>query len=185
MSATPSPVREAESLSPIRVLIAEDETHLGTILEQYMTARGFAVTIVRNGRAALEKLKTESFDVALLDIVMPELDGLEVLRQVREEPLPPEIIVITGNGTIETAIAALKLGAYDFLSKPYRMAEIDALVRRAWEKRILTRDNHVLQSRLRRSTAAAAVRDAVCPTDRRALAGRPRGPERLAGAGQR
>ncbi|MBL0172714.1 MAG: sigma-54-dependent Fis family transcriptional regulator [Gemmatimonadaceae bacterium] len=154
MTIPQTPARGAESLSPIRVLLAEDETHLGTILEQYLTARGFAVTIVRNGRDALDRLRAETFDVALLDIVMPELDGLEVLRQVREEPLPPEIIVITGNGTIETAIAALKLGAYDFLSKPYRMAEIDALVRRAWEKRMLTRDNHVLQSRLRRSTGA-------------------------------
>jgi DNA-binding NtrC family response regulator len=141
-----------DALSPIRVLIAEDETHLGSILEQYLTARGFAVTIVRNGRDALARLRAETFDVALLDIVMPEVDGLEVLRLVREEPLPPEIIVITGNGTIETAIAALKLGAYDFLSKPYRMAEIDALVRRAWEKRMLARDNHVMQSRLRRAS---------------------------------
>lgn len=156
-SASLTPVRAMESLSPIRVLIAEDETHLGSILEQYMTARGFAVTIVRNGRAALDMLRTESFDVALLDIVMPEVDGLEVLRLVREEPLPPEIIVITGNGTIETAIAALKLGAYDFLSKPYRMAEIDALVRRAWEKRMLSRDNHVLQTRLRRAASDATV----------------------------
>ena len=138
--------------SAIRVLLAEDETHLGTILEQYLTARGFAVTIVRNGRDALERLRAETFDVALLDVVMPELDGLEVLRLVREEPLPPEILVITGNGTIETALSALKLGAYDVLSKPYRMAEIDALVRRAWEKRMLARDNHVLQARLRRST---------------------------------
>lgn len=154
MTAAMTPARGIDAVSPIRVLIAEDEAHLGSILEQYMTARGFAVTVVRNGRAALEKLQTESFDVALLDIVMPEVDGLEVLRQVREEPLPPEIIVITGNGTIETAIAALKLGAYDFLSKPYRMAEIDALVRRAWEKRMLRRDNHVLQSRLRRSLSA-------------------------------
>ena len=154
MTAVTTPARPMDAIARIRVLIAEDETHLGSILEQYMTARGFAVTIVRNGRDALEKLRTDSFDVALLDIVMPELDGLEVLRQVREEPLPPEVIVITGNGTIETAIAALKLGAYDFLSKPYRMAEIDALVRRAWEKRMLTRDNHVLQSRLRRSTGS-------------------------------
>lgn len=142
--------RGSDVTPPIRVLIAEDETHLGMILEQFMTARGFAVTITRNGRAALEKLRTEPFDVALLDIVMPELDGLEVLRQIREEPMPPEIIIITGNGTIETAIAALKLGAYDFLSKPYRMAEIEALVKRAWEKRILTRDNALLQSRLKR-----------------------------------
>jgi len=137
--------------APIRVLIAEDETHLGMILEQFLNARGFAVSIVRNGRDALAALRAETFDVALLDVVMPEIDGLEVLRLVREEPTPPEIIVITGNGTIETAIAALKLGAYDFLTKPYRMAEIEALVRRAWEKRVLARDNVLLQSRLKRS----------------------------------
>lgn len=150
-SVTPLSSRAIEVGSPIRVLIAEDETHLGTILEQFMTARGFSVRIVRDGRAALEQLRTEKFDVALLDVVMPEVDGLEVLRLIREEPLPPEIIVITGNGTIETAIAALKLGAYDFLSKPYRMAEIEALVRRAWEKRMLARDNMHMASRLERA----------------------------------
>lgn len=142
--------------SPIRVLIAEDEAHLGTILEQFMTARGFAVRVVRDGRTALDTLRREPFDVALLDVVMPEIDGLEVLRLVREAPLPPEIIIITGNGTIETALAALKLGAYDCLSKPYRMAEIEALVRRAWEKRILARDNRYLRTRLARLTPAAS-----------------------------
>ena len=148
-----APFRPIDPASPIRVLIAEDEPNLGMILEQFMSARGFAVTIVRDGRAALDTLRADSFDVALLDVVMPEVDGLEVLRQIREEPMPPEIIVITGNGTIETAIAALKLGAYDFLSKPYRMAEIEVLVKRAWEKRMLARDNLHLQSRLRRTTA--------------------------------
>lgn len=102
-----APFRPVDPSSPIRVLIAEDEPNLGMILEQFMTARGFAVTMVRDGRHALETLRSESFDVALLDVVMPEMNGLEVLRQIREEPMPPEIIVITGNGTIETAIAAL------------------------------------------------------------------------------
>lgn len=148
-----APFRPVDPASPIRVLIAEDEPNLGMILEQFMAARGFSVTIVRDGRAALERLRAETFDVALLDVVMPEIDGLEVLRQIREEPMPPEVIVITGNGTIETAIAALKLGAYDFLSKPYRMAEIEVLVKRAWEKRMLARDNLHLQSRLRRTTS--------------------------------
>lgn len=150
---TVAPFRPVDPSSPIRVLIAEDEPNLGMILEQFMTARGFAVTMVRDGRRALETLRSESFDVALLDVVMPEMDGLEVLRQIREEPMPPEIIVITGNGTIETAIAALKLGAYDFLSKPYRMAEIEVVVKRAWEKRMLARDNLSLQSCLRRAIA--------------------------------
>lgn len=146
--------------APIRVLIAEDEPHLGTILEQFLVARGFSVASARDGHRALDLLRLEQFDVALLDIVMPGIDGLDVLRQVREDPSPPEVIIITGNGTIETAIAALKLGAYDFLSKPYRMAEIEVLVRRAWEKRMLARDNailHTLQAREQGETAPAFI----------------------------
>jgi two-component system, NtrC family, response regulator AtoC len=144
------PTGDGPLVAPIRVLIAEDEPHLGTVLEQFLVARGFAVSVVRDGLRALDLLRLEQFDVALLDIMMPGLDGLEVLRQVREDPLPPEVIIITGNSTADTAISALKLGAYDFLSKPYRMAEIEALVRRAWEKRVLTRENarlHLLRLR--------------------------------------
>ena len=132
----------------IRVLIAEDELHLGTLLEQFLTSRGHDVTVVRDGDAALATLRSESFDVALLDIVMPGKDGLEVLRHVREEPSPPEVIIITGNGTVETAIGAMRLGAYDYLGKPYRMAEIDVLVRRAWEKRESARETARLEKRL-------------------------------------
>src|SRR5687768_666094 len=143
--------------SRIRVLIAEDEAHLGTLLENYLTGRGFQVTTRRDGRAALDAMKAEAYDVALLDIVMPEMDGLEVLRQVREEPTPPEVIIITGNGTIETAITAIKLGAYDYLAKPYRMAEIDVLVRRAWEKRQLAKENVLLHTRLSRVDAVPEV----------------------------
>jgi DNA-binding NtrC family response regulator len=141
----------------IKVLIAEDEEMLGTVLEQFLTSRGHAVTVVRDGRAALDALRRDAFDVALLDIVMPELDGLEVLRQVVDEPAPPQVIIITGNGTIETAITAIRLGAYDYLSKPYRMAEIDVLVRRAWEKRQLARQNALLQSRLERADGMAEL----------------------------
>ena len=146
------PFRPTDPVSPIRVLLAEDEPNQGMILERYLVARGFAVTLVNNGRVALETLRADSFDVALLDVVLPEVDGLEVLRQIREAPMPPEAIVITGNGTIESAITALKMGAYDFLPEPYRMVEVELLVRRAWEKRMLAWDNVHLQSRLRRAT---------------------------------
>ena len=132
----------------IKVLVAEDELYLGTLLEQFLTSRGHDVTVVRDGASALATLRHESFDVALLDIVMPELDGLEVLRHLRDEPAPPEVIIISGNGTVETAIGAMRLGAYDYLSKPYRMAEIDVLVRRAWEKRELARETARLEKRL-------------------------------------
>ena len=141
----------------VKVLIAEDEANLGTILESFLSGRGYNVTTCRDGRTALGALRAEAYDVALLDIVMPEMDGLEVLRQIREEPSPPEVIIITGNGTIETAITAMKLGAYDYMSKPYRMAEIDVLVRRAWEKRQLFKENAFLQSRLSRVDAVPEI----------------------------
>jgi DNA-binding NtrC family response regulator len=152
-NATPIPRTGAPEQGRIRVLVAEDEEHLGQILTSFLAGRGHQVTSVSDGRAALEALRAEAFDVALLDIVMPEMDGLEVLRQVREEPDPPEIIIITGNGTIETAITAMKLGAYDYMSKPYRMAEIDVLVRRAWEKRQLAKENQYLHAKLSRVDA--------------------------------
>jgi two-component system, NtrC family, response regulator AtoC len=141
----------------IKVLIAEDEAHLGSILQKFLEGRGYQVAVYNDGRSALDALRAESFDVALLDIVMPEMDGLEVLRQIREELSPPEVIIITGNGTIETAISAMKLGAYDYLAKPYRMAEIDVMVRRAWEKRELTRENTLLHKRLSRAEAVSEI----------------------------
>jgi DNA-binding NtrC family response regulator len=145
------------SESKIKVLVAEDEVHLGQILTNFLNSRGYATRTVTDGRAALDALRAEAYDVALLDIVMPELDGLEVLKQVRSEADPPEVIIITGNGTIETAISAMKLGAYDYMAKPYRMAEIDVLVRRAWEKRRLGRENVLLQSQLKRAGGAHEI----------------------------
>ncbi len=145
------------SESKIKVLVAEDEVHLGQILSNFLGGRGYHVHTVTDGRAALESLRAEAYDVALLDIVMPELDGLEVLKQVRADADPPEVIIITGNGTIETAISAMKLGAYDYMAKPYRMAEIDVLVRRAWEKRRLARENVLLQSQLERAGGATEI----------------------------
>ena len=143
--------------SHIKILIAEDEEMLGGVLQQFLTGKGHQVTVTHDGRSALEALKREEFDVALLDIVMPELDGLEVLRHLQEEPNPPQVIIITGNGTIETAITAIRLGAYDYLSKPYRMAEIDVLVRRAWEKRRLATENALLQRHLERANGVPEI----------------------------
>ena len=140
--------------SKIKVLVAEDEVHLGQILSNFLNGRGYAVQTVSDGRSALDALRSEAYDVALLDIVMPELDGLED---------PPEVIIITGNGTIETAISAMKLGAYDYMAKPYRMAEIDVLVRRAWEKRRLARENVLLQSQLDRAGGASEITTQYAP----------------------
>jgi DNA-binding NtrC family response regulator len=151
--------------SRVRILIAEDEEMLGTVLEQFLTGKGHHVTVTRDGRAALDAMRRDEYDVALLDIVMPELDGLEVLRQLSDEPSPPQVIIITGNGTIETAITAIRLGAYDYISKPYRMAEIDVLVRRAWEKKHLAAENALLQTRLDRATGVPEIVTRYAPVE--------------------
>lgn len=163
--------------TPIKILIAEDETPLRDVLQDYLVGRGHKVTVSADGREALRALRSQPFDVALLDIVMPELDGLDVLRLVREDPTPPECIITTGNGTIDTAIAAMRLGAYDYVSKPYRMAELDVLVRRAFEKRqlasnqrrLVTRLSHL--DRLHEMTTVYAPLQAVLAAARRAAAG--------------
>jgi DNA-binding NtrC family response regulator len=141
----------------IKVLVAEDEPHLSAVLAQFLIERGCDVTTSTDGRAALDTLRAEAFDVALLDILMPGLDGLEVLRAVREDAAPPEVIIITGNASIESAIGAMKLGAYDYLTKPYRMAEIDVLVRRAFEKRRIAREHAMMTARLARLDGADTI----------------------------
>jgi len=141
----------------IRILVAEDEENLAQILCAFLRGRGHHVVCVGDGKSALQAIRDEAFDVALIDIIMPEMDGLETLKHLRAEPDPPQVIIITGNGTVETAITAMKLGAYDYMGKPYRMAEIDVLVRRAWEKHQLARENRYLQARLSRVDATPEV----------------------------
>ena len=131
--------------------------HLGQILSNFLAGRGYAVQAVTDGRAALEALRAEAYDVALLDIVMPELDGLEVLKQVRADADPPEASSSPATARSRRRSAAMKLGAYDYVAKPYRMAEIDVLVRRAWEKRRLASENVLLQSQLARAGGATEI----------------------------
>src|SRR5687767_14511921 len=88
---------------------------------------------------------------------MPRVDGMEVLRRVHERPNPPEVIMLTGQATVETAVEAMKLGAYDYLTKPYRIAELDARVRQAVEKRRLRVDNLRLREQLARQSALPEI----------------------------
>ena len=134
----------------IKILLAEDERNLSRILETQLRKRGFDVVVCPDGQAAIDRLKTEVFDVALVDLVMPEVDGIGVLREAVSLEEAPEVIIVTGNGTVETAIAAMKLGAYDYVTKPCRVAELELLVRRAYEKRSLQQENVRMQARLSR-----------------------------------
>ncbi|MBI4539805.1 MAG: sigma-54-dependent Fis family transcriptional regulator [Gemmatimonadetes bacterium] len=137
----------------IEVLVADDEEPLRVLLEQQLRQAGYRVDAVGDGIAALTAIQDRTYDVAVLDILMPGLDGIEVLRRIAQEEERPEVIVVTGHGTVESALAAMKLGAYDYVTKPYHAPELVLLVRRAWEKRRLSLDNRRLQERAARSAA--------------------------------
>src|SRR6185436_13907025 len=105
----------------------------------------------------LEQLKDSEFDVALVDLMLPDGSGIDVLRQISEDDLPMEAIVLTGYAAVSTAIEAMKLGAYDYVTKPARMEEIEVLVMKAAEKARLRRENVSLKVRLQRQDPAQGM----------------------------
>ena len=142
---------------PSRILVAEDEANLRLVLQKELQRQGHDVRVAPDGEAALRLLEESNVDVLLCDINMPRMDGLELLRRVHQRPNPPEVIMLTGHATVETAIEAMKLGAYDYLSKPYHINELDTLVKRAAEKRRLRVDNQRLRAQLARQTGMPEI----------------------------
>ena len=132
----------------IKLLIAEDEKNLGLVLQKELSRLGHRVTLVHDADAAIRTAREADFDVALLDIMMPGRSGLEVLRELRQQEQPPEVLMMTGHATVETALQSMKLGAYDYLTKPCHIRELEAILNKAYEKRQLRLENLILQSRL-------------------------------------
>ena len=155
-----------------RLLIAEDEANLRLVLQKELQRLGYRVHAAPDGEAALRQLEENNVDVLLCDINMPRMDGMELLRRVHERPNPPEVIMLTGQGTIETAVEAMKMGAHDYLTKPYSINELDVRVQQAADKRRLRVDNQRLRAQIERKSAAPeivsqseAMKEAIRPRD--------------------
>jgi DNA-binding NtrC family response regulator len=141
----------------IRVLIADDEKNFRNLLTRELERRGHQVAQAENGRRALDLLREQPADVILLDLNMPELGGIEFLRALQERPDLPEVIVLTGYATVPTALEAMRLGAYDYLTKPCKIEKLDLLVRKAAEKRRMAADNTRLKEVLARERGEAQI----------------------------
>ncbi len=137
----------------IRVLVADDEEPLRRLLKKELERKGLQVQVAADGRAAIELLRNEAFDVVLLDIVMPGTDGIAVMKKMREDPEAPAIIVLTGRATVETAVEAMKHGAYDYLTKPYKLDELVIIINRAYEFGRLRVKSRLLEQELVRKEA--------------------------------
>ncbi|MCC6486963.1 MAG: sigma-54-dependent Fis family transcriptional regulator [Candidatus Hydrogenedentes bacterium] len=112
----------------LHMLVVDDEAGLRDVLEQNFRDRGFRVTAVSNGAKAIQLIERQPFDVIITDLKMPEKDGIAVLRAARATSFDSPVIILTGYATIETAVEAMRLGARDFISKPFKLAEIELKV---------------------------------------------------------
>jgi two-component system NtrC family response regulator/two-component system response regulator AtoC len=141
----------------IRILVVEDDRALSEVLCEELRGRGHMAVAAESVADGLEQLKQSEFEVGLLDLMLPDGSGIDILRQVSAEEMPMEAIVLTGYATVTTAIEAMKLGAYDYITKPARMEELEVLVGKAAEKARLRRENAGLKARLESLDAQQGV----------------------------
>src|ERR1043165_5437250 len=132
----------------LRVLFVDDETSLREFMRSELPRLGHEVTVCPDGRAAVKALEKGMFDAAILDLRMPGLNGIEVLEHLKQVAPDTEAIVMTGHASTETAISAMRLGAFDYITKPCKLVEIEAILQKVAEKRILERKNLALQTRV-------------------------------------
>ena len=117
-----------------RILLVDDETVFADNMTRLLTTRGYSVTAVDNGEAALRILEEKAFDVIVLDLKMPGMDGITTLKEIGKLGLFTKTLILTGHGSIDSAMEATKLGAYDYLPKPCEISELVAKIEGAWEK---------------------------------------------------
>ena len=134
----------------IRVLMIDDELHLMAALQKHLTMEGMNVVSVSSGVEALSIIKKESFDVAVLDIKLPDIDGVALLLQLKQAEPTLEVVMLTGFASVETAIMSMKLGAYDYLTKPCKISELSSVISKAHEKKMLRVKTLVLEEHMHR-----------------------------------
>ncbi|UCC12909.1 MAG: sigma-54-dependent Fis family transcriptional regulator [candidate division WOR-3 bacterium] len=132
----------------MHILVVDDEESQRTLLAGFLKKKGFAVTVAASGKEAVEKNKTDGFDLAILDLKMPEIDGIETMASMQEIDPETDFIILTGYGTVESAVEAMKLGAHDYLSKPVNLDELELLIERIREKQQIHREVEVLREEL-------------------------------------
>lgn len=133
------------------ILIVDDEISVRESLEKVLSKAGYATKTASSGNEAVTLLGKRKFDIVLSDLKMPDGDGFELLRSIKGKHPEIEVILLTGYGTVEKAVEAMKVGAYDFITKPFKKAIILSAVERAIEKQNLTQENIYLKAQLGRS----------------------------------
>lgn len=118
----------------VNILVVDDDRQIADMLKDYLTGRGFAAVATYGGREALAAFFDGKFSVVIVDLKMPDVDGMAVLERIKKTDRSAVVIMITGFGTLDSAVAAIHSGAYDYISKPFNWEEFEIVVRRAVER---------------------------------------------------
>ena len=141
-----------ESEPDVDLLLVDDEADFRDSAEHYFLRRGYRVDAAENGDQALAAMNKKQFDVAVVDVHMPEMDGVKLLGRLRENDPDLQVIMLTGGATVPTAVASLKAGAVDYVTKPIKLADLDRLILKASRAGNLQRENSRLRHVLRRNS---------------------------------
>jgi len=134
----------------LRIWIVEDEDELREALGKSLSQEGREILLFADGKELLEHLKRDpAFDIIIADLLMPEVDGLQVLQKSKECNPEGIVIIMTGYASLDTAVRAIRGGAYDYIRKPFKLDEIEVIVKNAGEKIVLVRENRLLLQRLK------------------------------------
>ncbi|MBC2715924.1 MAG: response regulator [Desulfobacteraceae bacterium] len=118
-----------------KILLVDDEIIFTNNMSKLLTSRGYLVTAVNNGESAIRMLEEKDFDVVVLDLKMPGMDGITTLKEIKKLGLFTETLILTGHGSVDTALEAIKIGAYDYLAKPCEIDELVEKIEGAWQQK--------------------------------------------------
>lgn len=153
--ATGAPHQALSASTKTRLMIVDDDTsHLASLVKIFKKMKLDVVGVPR-GREALKLIEEQVYTVVLCDLMLPDIDGLEVLTQLKRRQPQLEVVMMTAYGTIERAVEAMRVGAYDFITKPFRRAEIERVIKRALERVNLIEENRALKQQLAEARIAA------------------------------
>ncbi|MCK5076471.1 MAG: sigma-54-dependent Fis family transcriptional regulator [Calditrichia bacterium] len=117
------------------VMVVDDESHVQEVLKDFLEQLGYTVTLADDGDDALSKFEPGKFDLIVSDLLMPKVDGLELLKRIKQQEKDVVFLMITGYPSIETAVDAIKKGAYDYITKPFNMEDVRFRIEKAFEKK--------------------------------------------------
>jgi two-component system response regulator PilR (NtrC family) len=135
-------------MNPARVLVVDDEKSMRDLLAITLQRAGYDVTVADGGETAIEAIRRDPFDAIITDLRMPKVDGLQVLRSAKDLSPETAVIMVTAVASTETAVEAMKLGAYDYITKPFKLDEVNLIIQNALERKRLRDENQYLRKQL-------------------------------------